>query len=343
MNPIEKTNHVSKDEADPLKEEVVEGVQEELSEDMEVMGPGQILSDARKKLKLTKQNVADKLNFRLTLVDEIENELFDTSVPETFNRGYLRNYAKLVNVSQEDVLISYEQLNVAKTQASELQSFSKGTEKLAENNRIMWISYFILAILIGSTVVWWMQNNTEQNQIETVASQSVDAEKNLQKTSNAVNQIPESTTVISAIEKNDLNNTIDLPPMPAVISNEESSAITNPVIQTTNRQTNEEDAAKPEEILLSEVTELIKPDATLTNVTFTFSGDCWVNISDATGERIAWGVKKLGYVMKISGQAPFNVTLGRPELVAINFSDEIIDMSQFNAGNIAKFTLPVTN
>lgn len=343
MNPIEKTNHVSKDEADPLKEEVVEGVQEELSEDMEVMGPGQILSDARKKLKLTKQNVADKLNFRLTLVDEIENELFDTSVPETFNRGYLRNYAKLVNVSQEDVLISYEQLNVAKTQASELQSFSKGTEKLAENNRIMWISYFILAILIGSTVVWWMQNNTEQNQIETVASQSVDAEKNLQKTSNAVNQIPESTTVISTIEKNELNNTIDLPPMPAVISNEESSAITNPVIQTTNRQTNEEDAAKPEEILLSEVTELIKPDATLTNVTFTFSGDCWVNISDATGERIAWGVKKLGYVMKISGQAPFNVTLGRPELVAINFSDEIIDMSQFNAGNIAKFTLPVTN
>lgn len=343
MNPIEKTNHVSKDEADPLKEEVVEGVQEELSEDMEVMGPGQILSDARKKLKLTKQHVADKLNFRLTLVDEIENELFDTSVPETFNRGYLRNYAKLVNVSQEDVLISYEQLNVAKTQASELQSFSKGTEKLAENNRIMWISYFILAILIGSTVVWWMQNNTEQNQIETVASQSVDAEKNLQKTSNAVNQIPESTTVISTIEKNELNNTIDLPPMPAVISNEESSAITNPVIQTTNRQTNEEDAAKPEEILLSEVTELIKPDATLTNVTFTFSGDCWVNISDATGERIAWGVKKLGYVMKISGQAPFNVTLGRPELVAINFSDEIIDMSQFNAGNIAKFTLPVTN
>jgi cytoskeleton protein RodZ len=343
MNPIEKTNHVSKDEADPLKEEVVEGFQEELSEDMEVMGPGQILSDARKKLKLTKQNVADKLNFRLTLVDEIENELFDTSVPETFNRGYLRNYAKLVNVSQEDVLISYEQLNVAKTQASELQSFSKGTEKLAENNRIMWISYFILAILIGSTVVWWMQNNTEQNLIETVASQSVDAEKNLQKTSNAVNQIPESTTVISTIEKNELNNTIDLPPMPAVISNEESSAITNPVIQTTNRQTNEEDAAKPEEILLSEVTELIKPDATLTNVTFTFSGDCWVNISDATGERIAWGVKKLGYVMKISGQAPFNVTLGRPELVAINFSDEIIDMSQFNAGNIAKFTLPVTN
>ena len=47
--------------------------------------------------------------------------------------------------------------------------------------------------------------------------------------------------------------------------------------------------------------------------------------------------------MKISGQAPFNVTLGRPELVAINFADENIDMSQFNAGNIAKFTLPVTN
>ena len=104
-----------------------------------------------------------------------------------------------------------------------------------------------------------------------------------------------------------------------------------------------ESITQTESILVNEVTEKNESEAALTNVTFTFLGDCWVNISDATGERIAWGVKKLGYVMKISGQAPFNVTLGRPELVAINFSDEIIDMSQFNAGNIAKFTLPVSN
>ena len=74
---------------------------------------------------------------------------------------------------------------------------------------------------------------------------------------------------------------------------------------------------------------------------FTFAGDCWVSIYDATGERIAYGVKKPGYVMTITGQAPFKVDVGRPALTSIEFNGETIDMSQFDKDNIAKFTLPI--
>ena len=343
MNPIEKNSPVAEEKADSLQSEALENSSEELSEDMEVMGPGQILSDARKKMGLSQDDVALKLNFRTTLVNEIENEVFDTSMPETFNRGYLRNYAKLVNVSQEDVMASYEQLNVAKTQASELQSFSKGTEKLAESNRIMWISYLILAILIGSTVVWWMQNNTEEGLKETVLIKKKSADNIEKQQPDLLEKTTISPMLTPAVENTNTDNTIEKASAPVAALNQDSLNITNPVMPIENMQVNEEAATQTETPLVSEITETIESEVTLTNVTFTFSGDCWVNISDATGERIAWGVKKLGYVMKISGQAPFNVTLGRPELVAIDFSDEIIDMSQFNAGNIAKFTLPVSN
>ncbi|NQZ86739.1 MAG: DUF4115 domain-containing protein [Colwellia sp.] len=337
MNPVEKTNPVTMEKADSSPNEAIENSPEELSEDMEVMGPGQILSDARKNMGLTQEDVATRLNFRTKLVDEIENEVFDTRVPETFNRGYLRNYAKLVNVSQEDVMASYEQLNVAKTQASELQSFSKGTEKLAESNRIMWVSYLILAILIGSTVVWWMQNNTEQNSNETIEIKKEITPSIEKLQPDLFNETKTSSILTPAVQNTGVDNTIEAPSAPAIELSQDSSNLTTQVTQIENVQVNEEVRAQIDNISVNE------PEVTLTNVTFTFSGDCWVNISDATGERIAWGVKKLGYVMKISGQAPFNVTLGRPELVAINFSDEIIDMSQFNAGNIAKFTLPVSN
>jgi cytoskeleton protein RodZ len=328
MTHVEKANNINKSQIDAASDEVHNNVLEEPSEEVNVMGPGQILSEARTKAGLTQQDVADKLNFRLSLVDEIESERFDTRLPETFNRGYLRNYAKLVNVSQEDVIVSYQQLNIAKAQASKLQSFSKGTEKLAESNRIMWISYFILAILIGSTVVWWMQNNNEQDQPQTfqedveIKITKSDTEKNEQPDSLAEPQVAES--LVAEVDV-DNDNIVDAPAAPSIVLNQE----------ITDTSTLEADTTS-----LSEADET---DVTLTNVTFTFSGDCWVNISDATGERIAWGVKKLGYVMKISGQAPFDVTLGKPELVAINFADEVIDMSQFNMGNIAKFTLPVTN
>jgi len=337
MSQVTNSNDIVDEQADVLHSELTENIQEELSEDMEVMGPGQILSDARKRAGLTQLEVAEKLNFRLTLVNEIENEVFDSNLPETFNRGYLRNYAKLVNVSQEDVMASYEQLNVAKAQASELQSFSKGTEKLAESNRIMWVSYIILAVLIGSTVVWWMQNNTIQDQalkdeVQITTSKADDKE----------NQQPEALsnnteTAISTFDVENIDNKVEVeqPLATSAVPNQEDTNTDAPIPEV-NETSITETKNTPE-------TQLNAPEVILTNVTFTFSGDCWVNISDATGERIAWGVKKLGYIMKISGQAPFSVTLGKPELVTINFADENIDMSQFNAGNIAKFTLPIAN
>lgn len=45
--------------------------------------------------------------------------------------------------------------------------------------------------------------------------------------------------------------------------------------------------------------------------------------------------------MTIQGKAPLRVTVGKPELTRVVFNDEAVDMSPFNVGNIAKFTLPV--
>ncbi len=59
---------------------------------------GQILAEGRIALGLSQEDVAKSLNFRLSLVKDIENETFDKSLPDTFNRGYLRNFAKLVHV-----------------------------------------------------------------------------------------------------------------------------------------------------------------------------------------------------------------------------------------------------
>lgn len=323
---------------------------EELPEDIEVIGPGQMLAEAREKQKLTQQQVADKLNFRTTLVKDIESEQFDKSLPDTFNRGYLKNYAKLVNISCEDVLASYEMLNVAKKQGAEMQSFSKQTEKQAESNRIMWISYLILATLVASTVVWWLQDAQE----DSVKPVTQDA---LAKPTKVTNLRNSESTTLPVQETQQERQSLDAEAGIVTLS---ETLIDKP---STSDQTDEND---PSEELSIEVAEpAVQPvntaDVTsnavqeqsyaeavvdygpLENAQFTFSGDCWVNIYDATGERVAWGIKKTGYVMNLSGQAPFDITLGKPELVEILFEQQSIDMSQFSQGNIAKFTLPLAN
>lgn len=318
---------------------------DELCEDMEVVGPGLMLSEARKKLSLSVEEVSARLNFKTNLIENIEQDIFDQSLPATFNRGYLRNYAKLVSVDIGEVMSAYDMLGVAEVQRSEMQSFSNLTEKQAEHSRLMWFSYLIAAILFGLMVVWWVQE----------PKLSVNLFDNVQKEQGISNETSEKVD-LSTTTKNIVAS--DLTEFEAAKSEEAKSdeamklaahveKIIEPVIAEQSIEVVIENQIEPkaegETQIINEAqvnieTELV-PD--ISTVVFTFSGDCWVNIYDATGERVAWGVKKSGYVMTVTGKAPLKVTLGKPELATIAFNGNQVDMSSFNAGNIAKFTLPL--
>lgn len=338
--------------------ESIENETNELSDDIEVVGPGSLLREAREHANLSQQDVANKLNFRLTLVQDIENEIFDNTLPATFNRGYLRNYAKLVQISQSDVLASYELLSDAKRQCAELQSFSKGTEKQAEHNLVMWVTYLILAVLIGATVVWWMQTSSllSEPTIEAASTNTSQVSTPSATTAPEIESKPVTTapevekeTAISETTNNSEQTLSQLSsPIGAQTAAQGESNDTDLDVQTS-------DVAAVASNLLSTQPRIDDALSTPTNsddsptikavppaqVVFTFAGDCWVNIYDATGERVAWGVKKSGYIMRISGQPPFKVTLGKPELVTIDYNDSLVDTSSFLAGNIAKFSLPL--
>ena len=319
------------------EEKNVESKVTELSEDMEVVSPGNMLRDARQRLSLSQEHIASKLNFKLSLVKAIEEDLFDPKMPVTFNRGYLVNYAKLVSIAAEDVLASYEALDAASIQRSEMLSFSKETSKQAEHSRVMWISYLIIAVFIGLTVLWWTQQSHQQTEVikNNVAPS----------TANALIQSSQKVESLSTLErKNNLALTV----------NKADELVTTTQVNTNSDQQNADlvTSQNSDKLSVEDPLPLTQPSGSenqqpvltvnpLSKAVFTFKGDCWVNIYDANNKRIAWGVKKAGYVMTVEGQAPFLVTVGKPELTSIVFNDKAIDMSGYNNGNIAKFELPI--
>lgn len=305
----------------------------ELSEDMEMVSPGAMLREARKALSFSQEHIASKLNLKLGLVNDIEDDKFDPSMPVTFNRGYLANYAKLVAVDVEDVLASYDALDAASIQRSEMLSFSKETAKQAEHSRVMWLSYLIVAVLVGLTVLWWQQESSQQPatsapELVTSTNKTLgadNAQDNIQENSQGNNEL--NVEPKAALDK--ATSLVEVTAESALNPSTESQQVVSEdkvVTAADNIQLNEEAPAQVPEI---------------STAVFTFKGDCWVNIFDATGERIAWGVKKSGYVMTIQGKAPLRITVGKPELTSIVFNDEVVDMSLFDVGNIAKFNLPI--
>ena len=56
---------------------------------------------------------------------------------------------------------------------------------------------------------------------------------------------------------------------------------------------------------------------------------------------LAFGVKKAGYVMTVTGKPPFSVVLGKHSVVSITLDGEAVDVSTFPKNRLAKFTLPL--
>lgn len=325
----------------------------ELSEEMELVGPGSMLAEARSAMGLSQQEVAKKLNFRVSLIIDIEAERFDKKLPETFNRGYLRNYARLVKLNVDEILTSYEVFHVAEKQGAEMLSFSRGTSIKAENKRIMWASYFILTALIASTVVWWVQDSHIIQETSTFGVITDDSNISEKTISTEILATPQDEVLVSNLSREEENSPKDsaenvpdtqshAPELSIKSAHTELHNVNSLITENDTPAENIVAVANTVSEEKSVVEEVLLVTPGSVDIRFTFLGDCWVDIYDANGEHVAWGIKKEGYVMNISAIPPVAITLGKPELVSIVFEDSEVNMNKYSKGKIAKFTLPLT-
>jgi cytoskeleton protein RodZ len=309
-----------------------------------IQGPGQILKQARERANFSSQDIADKMKLRKSLIEDIEQDNYDINISLTFIRGYLKLYAKHVKVAEIDVLNAFENLNPQKKEPAKLQSLSRRVTHQANDDKLMLVTYLIVAAVIALVVIWWVQ------QSPTVTSTEINVNNYTESTTSdtVVQEIltPEGTLVANAAP---LSTSLDTTDDPGASQSDgrataiiEEQSIDNQSIgnQSVDAQIMDDTAVmdKRTDVAESAVSESILP----VELIFEFSGDCWMNLSDATGENIAYGVKVKGRIMPVTGIPPFIVTLGAPEVVEISYAGESLNMSFLPSGRIAKFDLPLS-
>lgn len=297
----------------------------------DTQGPGQILRQARERAKLSTQDIADKMKLKRALIENIEQDNFDINISLTFVRGYLKLYAKHVDVGEAEIINAFEKLTTEKKEPVKLQSFSRRVANQANDDKLMLVTYLILAMIIALVVVWWFQQSSTDttdsnvsNYSETVTQDIIQETIPLEETSTSDAETLQSTQINE-------NEPLSASAITEDLTSDEQS-IRSEVVSTTR------DLAvmdKPTEAAAIDTAAPVK-------LIFEFSGDCWMNLADATGENIAYGVKVKGRVMPVTGIPPFVVTLGAPEVVKIRYAGESLDMSFLPSGRIAKFDLPLS-
>ena len=71
-----------------------------------------------------------------------------------------------------------------------------------------------------------------------------------------------------------------------------------------------------------------------------FSGDCWTEISDATGRRLFFEMGRAGDTVSLAGAAPFEVLFGNVDNVAVQVNGSDFQLSSTNpGGRTARMTI----
>ncbi|WP_024610646.1 RodZ domain-containing protein [Pseudoalteromonas sp. TB64] len=270
---------------------------------------GQILKAHREQANVSIETIAKPLKLSELQIQRLENNEFQALGPLTFVKGYIKNYCRELKVDSAPILAMMP-APPEPAKPANMQSFSRRTEKEASDSRLMLVTYVILAIVIGSSALWFWQNATpiEEQTSNINIGNSIMSERQAVQSTNIQQQ--------QSADKALLQNT--------VTPSENAAGVQATVEQAAN---------KP----LTENTD----SATDSTIEMSFNDESWVEIYDAEGEKVAFGVKKAGYVMTVTGKPPFSVVLGKHSVVSITLDGEAVDVSTFPKNRLAKFTLPL--
>lgn len=327
--------------------------------------PGLILKNAREQRGLSQADIAKRLNLRLALVRDIEHDRFDQKTASTFTRGYLKTYAKFVGANEQDVLSAYDRLGLKETKFTEMHSFSGRTKREASEHRMRFISWILCLGLIGAGATWWWLQPAEEP-IPT----SINEAGQLVVKSPTDTTLPESTQPSTNMSSNqpadEVNNDAGDDQaaqaaggdeqQPSIISNDAADADqdTQAVVPSTSEAAPTETtkpAVENANASNTAVTTASEPTPAAVNdvdpnvvLQLSFTAQCWLKITDASGKSLFEGTKNAGDKLALSGTEPFNLTIGAPRAVTVLFHGEPVDMSAFvRRGVVAKYKLPLKN
>lgn len=308
--------------------------------ELTIKKPGSLLREKRESLNLTQKQVAEKLRLRVTLIQSLEDNNFNIDKVKTFTRGYVRSYARVVGIEERVILASYDAYCGVEPQELDMKSFSKRTKRDAHNSRINYITFGVIAIVIGISSIWWYQNQSKDSLLAeaSVSLSTQDQALDASQTHVIVSELPNG---VSSLENVEPSLIIE----PKTVLDLDEADLEGPVLiqhdQASNNQTTNTAA------VVTPTTDTVEPketsgqtEVTMPAITMSFTDECWIQVKDATGKTLAIGIKKRGQEVSLEGQAPFNVILGAPESVSMTFASEPVDLSRYTSGKVARFTLP---
>lgn len=291
---------------------------------MAASGFGQILRDARIRRGMNVGEVAHRLRLSEQQVEAIEAQDFSRLPAAVFLRGYIRNYANLLQL--DDVPLLMEAVPQARpvdtvfASKRNAQRF-KTIEPVYRSGRSSRGGWLYIAVILAALAAYGMYREEVPEQLASFSAEDID-------------QVMPS---ISADGNDQVAIDLALPlssssGLPLVTPAPADAGL--PSVATTLPE-----LSAPSSVPAAEVPKAA--DNGKKSLHFSFSRDSWVKVKDGGGRVILEKTHSRGTEQTIEGKPPLYLVIGNAAGVSLTYNGRKVDLAPYTRGNddVARFSL----
>ena len=307
--------------------------QEDVSGVTPVASLGAMLREARERAGLSVADVANQIKFAPRQIEALEADDFQHLPEMTFLRGFVRSYAKILEVDAQPLLACLPQANASAlplTPTSVEVPFPVASSPQRQN--LVWLgAALLLAVLVVAFAVWHYTTPVTQPEVEQVKIPV---------------SLPSEMQIIPASSAPETGVTV--PPKPLATQSHKAALAMGgkpealPQAQTTKITAQsgvlpQTQQAKP----VPQPSPQTAQTAQTAVLRLTFDEESWAEIKDKDDRILSSQVNLRGSELRLNGQAPFSLVIGHAVSVRLYYKGKQVDLKPHTSSSseVARLTL----
>jgi len=314
----------------PATDAMPQANNDSLSPAVTPLTPGEFLRAARERAGLSVADLASRLRMGGRQIDALERADYAQLPKGTFLRGFVRNYARAVGADGAEAIALLEQSNadakVMKTPnivvpSQNIKLVPAGGELASPRGRIA-IALGVAACIGFALWYWWQFVRPTVGTAEAPAPAPTSTEQSV--------QIPEQTQATlesPAAVAEKPNPGVAGGPGPTVVQPTIPGAPPKSVPSPAPKVATEPKATAPIRSKGSGV------------LGFTFTGDSWVEVTDADSKILISRRFRAGEAEEATGRTPISVVIGNAQVTRMAFNGQEFDLGPHTRVSVARVTV----
>lgn len=306
--------------------------------------PGFRLRRVREERKMSREEVASRLHLRVQLIAALEDNEEAKLPPATYVGGYIRSYARFLDLPVEELVAGYEGFLQSEPAISNVQDRSQVSSRDLPVRLVTYLIVLAIGAFLAKSL-FFSEQATEQaaGPVSTQPAAGSPAE-GAEGTEGAYAGVAPATgtgeTAASSAE-----------PQPSAQdaggveaqgqADGADTAERGTAAETADPEAEAKETAAPEAVKKTErvVISPLGADVPQSELVLQFETDCWTDVQDAAGRKLIYRLVKGGQTLTLRGEAPFRVFLGYAPGATVRYNGAAVDTTPYRRQDMARFTL----